>query len=92
MIPATTTPKRDTTYNGWRNRTTWNIMLWLDNDEGAYRYYIERRDALKKKGLKLTGTRAKAIAMNAIGDETPDGCKLTAKCVDWKSIAEAMSE
>jgi hypothetical protein len=26
----------DTTYNGWSNYATWNVNLWLDNDEGFY--------------------------------------------------------
>ena len=24
-------------YNGWTNRYTWLVMLWLENDEGNYR-------------------------------------------------------
>jgi hypothetical protein len=24
-------------YNGWTNWETWNVALWVDNDEGLYR-------------------------------------------------------
>lgn len=26
------------TYQGWTNYETWAVALWLDNDEGSYRY------------------------------------------------------
>lgn len=29
------------TYNGWTNYETWNAKLWMDNDEGSYRYWQE---------------------------------------------------
>ena len=26
----------DKTYNGWTNYETWDVKLWLDNEEGTY--------------------------------------------------------
>ena len=26
-------------YNGWTNYETWNVKLWMDNEEGSYRYW-----------------------------------------------------
>ena len=29
------------TYNGWTNYETWSVNLWLENEEGIYRYWRE---------------------------------------------------
>jgi hypothetical protein len=34
----------DTTYNGWANYETWNVSLWLQNDEGLYNLAFECGD------------------------------------------------
>lgn len=27
------------TYNGWTNYETWNVKLWMYNDQGSYQHY-----------------------------------------------------
>lgn len=29
----------DKTYNGWTNYETWNVKLWMDNEEGTQDYW-----------------------------------------------------
>ena len=36
-------------YNGWWNYETWNLKLWLDNDEVTYNMVQEKAKALIKK-------------------------------------------
>lgn len=38
----------DKTYNGWTNYETWNVNLWLDNEEGSYRDCKERAEEFVK--------------------------------------------
>ena len=36
MTTAYQTQIEDTTYNGWTNYETWNVALWMGNDEFLY--------------------------------------------------------
>lgn len=73
-------------YNGWSNRATWNVSLWLNNDEGTYRELVslQRRAYSKEKLAEYIEQFCRDIWPNG---ETPDGDKLAD--ADFEEIAES---
>jgi len=53
-------------YNGWTNYETWNVNLWLNNDEGSYNVL---RDILKDKA---DDQEAADLLRDLIADDTND--------------------
>jgi hypothetical protein len=33
---------QDDTYNGWTNKPTWLVKLWIDNDQGEQEYWLQQ--------------------------------------------------
>ncbi len=47
------------TYNGWTNRETWLVGLWLDNEETSYTVCrMMARQTLEKEGDRAAGVFA----------------------------------
>lgn len=58
-----------TTYNGWSNHTTWNVSLWISNDEGLYRFVR----GLVQSNVTQWSEVAKLLTINFGSSTTPDG-------------------
>ena len=68
----------DTTYNGWENYETWNVALWINNDECLYHLamevgnYVDFIDLLNDQGIvdtpdgvKYNDPKVNAIQLNS---------------------------
>jgi len=70
-------------YEGWSNKETWNIALWLNNTEGDYRHCVE---LAKKHTTKNTlGNALKRAYGNGPFGDTPAS---RMDRVHWAEIAE----
>jgi hypothetical protein len=70
------------TYNGWANYETWNVALWISNDEGLYnmakecRSYAQFADQMREFGFV----------------ETPDKVAYSDSGLDTDALDEMIAE
>ena len=73
------------TYNGWANWETWNVALWVQNDEGLY--HLARR-------YRHLGYKAFASMMMEMDDNnsTLDGAKWDDPKLDIDELNEMIED
>lgn len=79
------------TYNGWKNRPTWNVALWVGNDELLYRkavaYVIYTQS--RKKQVSWGGfVRSAGLTRQ----RTPDGYLYDGRGLDRDRLTEMLIE
>lgn len=80
---------QETGYNGWTNYETWNVALWIGNDEGLYQFargFRRHSDpfARMKEGLAELG--------GDIATHTPDGVAWNDDAVNVDEVNEMIRE
>ena len=73
----------DSTYNGWKNYETWNVALWLQNDEGLYNMARDWRHH---------GYASLAHQLAEFTLATPDGVNWKSPMLDVDELNEMMAE
>lgn len=73
------------TYEGYANWDTWNVELWIDNEEALYK--------AKWRLLRSSDVAADEVeefCRNEFGESTPDGADFNE--VDWDELADMWNE
>ena len=83
----------DDTYNGWKNKETWLVNVWLNNDYEMYQYYLGRvTDAWNNNGNVME--ELKEIVWEIYREEhrefglINDLIETSLSNVDWSRLAE----
>lgn len=75
-------------YNGWANYETWNVDLWISNDEGSYKS--------ARRQQPFDASSAEEFVKELYPEGTPDFEDMgKAKCYDevnWEEVAESFNE
>lgn len=80
----------NTTYNGWKNYQTWNVSLWVANEEPLCRCavaYAKRRTLAGK-----TPTWNGFVSACGLSGRTPDGIAWNGTRLDRKALNAFISE
>jgi hypothetical protein len=93
---------RDETYNGWTNKATWLVKLWIDNDQGEQEsWHAVARVAVNNGGPYALSELLKDHYENSAEDLLPidqqasfwaDLLNWALASVDWAAIARALIE
>jgi hypothetical protein len=76
-------------YNGWKNRQTWNVALWINNDEPLYRAAVEFvRTAKSKRALYPRFIKC----MGMEHDRTPDNIAWMGSRLSYRELNNMMVE
>ena len=76
-------------YNGWKNRQTWNVSLWINNDESLYRAAVEYiKEHKSSKCPYVNFIKHEGLE----SDRTPDNIAYISTRLDYKALNEMMLE
>lgn len=83
-------------YNGWTNYETWNINLWIQNDEGFYNAMVAELtdilDSHENDWENVSYAEVRGMVRNVIGSSTPDGVSTSDSEIYWPEISDALLE
>lgn len=88
---------KDETYNGWTNKPTWLVKLWLDNEQTTYNQVIELvKNNKDKEDYQIGDIISNYVDENMLipleASLQNDLLGWVMCCVNWSEIAESYKD
>ena len=80
--------QQDTSYYGWKNYETWNVALWIGNDESLY----NDARAFHRLGYKEWVRHMRAMFGDGTFVATPDGVNWNDSKLDIEALNELLGD
>lgn len=86
------------TYNGWKNRETWNVAMTINNDKSLYSAAVEWMRTVNRLPdvPGQPGREAPYVwfinLLDLMDDKTPDGVEWISEDLDYEALNEMMWE
>ena len=78
-----------TTYNGWKNRQTWNVAMWIGND---YTTYVKAVEFMKDHRTHKNPYLGFIHSAGLLNEKTSDKIAYESTRLDYKALNEMMRE
>lgn len=75
-------------WNGWKNKSTWNVALWINNDAGLYQSVIDFMSDYTGKTPYIDWVDYAGLR----SDRTPDNFKFVSQALDYKELDAMLKE
>ena len=79
----------DTTYEGWKNYETWNVALWINNEEPMYRQAVQFMEEKPNRDNAYIGFILKNYMSHLV---TPDAIEWLSDKLDFPALDDMMKE
>lgn len=83
---------KENSYNGWANYATWNVSLWIYNDEILYHELSDKQRVMKRREETWTEDSAMEFISSLFNGKTPDDVRLDSREIEWEEIAASLNE
>jgi len=79
-------------YNGWKNYQTWNVLLWVENDERNYNAMQEYLNSVARVPGKRANWKEAMAHCGLFFEKTGDNVSYIQTRLSYRSLDDALNE